>query len=277
MHKFLLLPLLLFCTCSNDVPSNGTLPTTTQSNGKTIASRFSPPKGFQRAESPNNSFAAFLRQLPLKPTNSKVYLFNGQLKANQDVHAAVVDLDVGKRDLQQCADAIMRLRAEYLYQEKAFEEISFNFTNGFPAPFSRWSNGEGVQVSGNKCSWVPKPQNNSSYSSFRKYMNLIFSYAGTLSLEKELSSKPVNDIAIGDVFIQGGSPGHAVLVVDMAVQVDTGEKAFLLVQSYMPAQDIHVLINPRSFNGSPWYFLSDVKNELPTPEWKFNAADLRHF
>ena len=43
---------------------------------------------------------------------------------------------------------------------------------------------------------------------------------------------------IGDVLIQGGSPGHAVIVVDMAENPATGEKLYLLAQSYMPAQDI---------------------------------------
>jgi hypothetical protein len=40
-----------------------------------------------------------------------VLLYNGAPKFRQDVHAAVIDIDVGTRDLQQCADATMRLRA----------------------------------------------------------------------------------------------------------------------------------------------------------------------
>ena len=100
----------------------------------------------------------------------------------------------------------------------------------------------------------------SDYTSFRKYMDLVFAYAGTYRLDREL--RPVvsetrlrheaADIAIGDVFIKGGFPGHAVLVADMAADPATSEKRFLLLQSYMPAQDIHVLKNPADGACSPW-------------------------
>ena len=65
----------------------------------TIASRFAPPAGFERVPVRPGAFGHWLRHLPLKPKGTKVYLHDGRLKANQSVHAAVVDLDVGRRDL----------------------------------------------------------------------------------------------------------------------------------------------------------------------------------
>lgn len=77
----------------------------------------------------------------------------------------------------------------------------------------------------------------------QQYMKQVFTYAGTLSLSKEMKSvSDVNRLEAGDVFIKGGSPGHAVIVLDVATNAN-GEKVFLLAQSYMPAQDIHVLVN----------------------------------
>ena len=78
----------------------------------TIENRFTPPEGFARPAAEDKSFAAWLRGLPLLPGRPKVLLFDGREKGNQDAHDAVVDMDVGNRDLQQCADAVMRLRAE---------------------------------------------------------------------------------------------------------------------------------------------------------------------
>lgn len=54
---------------------------------------------------------------------------------------------------------------------------------------------------------------------------MVYIYAGTASLEKELKPKPIADLSIGDVFIRGGSPGHAMLIVDVALN-ETGKKSF---------------------------------------------------
>ena len=43
-------------------------------------------------------------------------------------------------------------------------------------------------------------------------MQWIFMYAGTLSLSKEMQPISINNMQIGDVFIQGGSPGHAMII-----------------------------------------------------------------
>jgi hypothetical protein len=171
----------------------------------------------------------------------------------------------------------MRLRAEYQFKEKKYEEIQFHFTNGFLANYSRWKEGERISVKGNDVKWYTGGQEDASYKSFRKYMDMVFSYAGTLSLNKELSKKLVEDLAIGDVFIQGGSPGHAVVVVDAAVHETSNEKIFLIAQSYMPAQDIHIIKKNRNLVYGPWYSTSEIQDELITPEWRFSAQDLKSF
>ena len=253
--------------------------------GNTIVTRFKPPAGFSRPEVANESFAGYLRNFPLQPTGTHVHLYNGQLKARQDVHLAVLDIDVDKRDLQQCADAVMRLRAEYLWQHERYAEISFNFTSGFPAEYQQWRNGKRIRVNGNKVNWTNGTTADVSYKSFRRYLVQVFAYAGTLSLEQQLKKKPLENIEIGDVLIQGGSPGHAVIVVDKAVNSASGEVAVMLAQSYMPAQEIHVLRNPGQSGESPWYFISldsavpgeAMNAKIATPEWDFTASDLKSF
>jgi len=112
---------------------------------------------------------------------------------------------------------------------------------------------------------------------FRNYMNYIFSYANTASLKNELKKvSSIQDIKIGDVFIQKGRPyGHAITVMDVATN-KKGEKVFMLSQSYMPAQDIHILINPNNLKLSPWYKINKLGN-LITPEWSFLYKDLMRF
>lgn len=242
--------------------------------GSTVEQRFSPPANTKRVST--SRFGKYLRGLPLKPDGTTVYLYNGRKKGRQDVHAAVINMDVGKRDLQQCADAVMRLRAEYLYKARQYHKIHFNFTNGFKAAYSKWREGYKISVRGNNVVWVSSRTANDSYESFREYLNIVFAYAGTLSLSKEMEAVAITDMQIGDVFIKGGSPGHAVIVVDMAEGSD-GEKYFMLAQSYMPAQDIHILKNKSNSSYSPWYRMSDIREYVATPEWIFSVNDLKRF
>ena len=282
MQKFqFLLPLIflsagLFCT-NHDTAQP--IPETNRSlenpPDSLLFQRFAVPSGFKRSEADAASFAHYLRNLPLKPPGSLVRYFDGDLKQNHGVYDAVVDLPIGRKNLHQCADAVIRLRAEYLWKRRDFDQITFNFTNGFPAEYQRWRKGERIKVRLNHASWVASAAPSDSYQTFWAYLEMVFSYAGTLSLDKELHPKPLSELEIGDVFIRGGSPGHAVIVVDMAVS-EAGEKVFLLAQSYMPAQELQILKNPNDPKLSPWY-AADFGETLHTPEWSFQKAALKGF
>ncbi len=250
---------------------------TINTSGTTLETRILSPDNFQRTKENKNSFSEYLRQLPLKPHGAEVMLYNGKTKPNNNIYVAVVDMEIGYKDLHQCADAIMRLRAEYLWNQKRYKDIHFNFTNGFRVDYSKWMEGKRIVVKGNKSYWIKKSNASNTYQDFWNYMELIFTYAGTLSLSKELESVDIADLRAGDVFIWGGAPGHAVLVVDIAKNLDTNEKIFLLAQSYMPAQEIQILQNPNNPELSPWYFATDIKEEIITPEWTFNIRDLKRF
>src|SRR6266511_4883494 len=108
---------------------------------ETIESRVSVPPGWKRVQVSLDSFAAWLRGLPVKPGRPDVRLFDGQRKRNQEAHHLVLDVDVGKRDRQQCADAVIRLRAEFQHQAGHDGDICFPFTDGAPARWEEWKHG----------------------------------------------------------------------------------------------------------------------------------------
>lgn len=245
--------------------------------GQALSRRIPPPARYERVAVPRGSFQEWLRNLPLKPGNPPVHLHDGRPKANQEAHVAVVDIDVGKLDLQQCADAVIRLRAEFLYARQQLDGIHFNFTNGEAAFFSRWIEGFRPSIKGNRVAWRKTAGNDRSHASLMAYLGTVFSYAGTASLAQELQPvEDIHDMQIGDVLIQGGFPGHAVIVVDMAEDRESGKKAFALAQSYMPAQDIHLLRNPARSPATAWYDL-EFGETLTTPEWTFRKSHLRRF
>ncbi len=209
------------------------------------------PTNYCRNEIASNSFAYWLRQVSLKKDKS-VYLYNHTLKANQSAQFAVLNVSVGNKDLQQCADAVIRLRAEYLFSQNEMNKISFtdNEKNNysFSKPFTR--------------------------EHFIQYLDKVFAMCGTASLSQQLTSKNnFNEIEIGDVIIRGGFPGHAVIVMDVAQNANK-KKIFLLAQSYMPAQDIHILKNENNKDISPWYKIPSDEI-IKTPEYIFYKNELK--
>ena len=269
---------ILFCACQGQVTTPNSTTVVTSSSVPTTPEKvkeISLPSGFQRIPVDSNSVGAFYRNLSLKKDN-KVYLYNGALKGNQQAKYAVLDIDVGNKDLQQCADATMRLRAEYLFHHHQKDKIQFHFTSGDLAKWTSYSEGYRSKISGNNVTWVKTAQKDTSYACFRKYMDLVFSYCGTRSMDKEVIAVLAKDIQIGDVFHETGNPyGHAVTVMDLAVD-SSGNRIFMLSQSYMPAQNIHILKNPNSRDGNPWYTKTDGL-ALRTPEWTFPAGSLKRW
>ncbi|HRD51292.1 MAG TPA: DUF4846 domain-containing protein, partial [Flavobacteriales bacterium] len=189
---------------------------TTAQTSASLVDRFPPPPGAKRDPCAPNSFGAYLRGIPLLPADSPVLLHNGMRKWRQDVHAAVLDVSVGTKDLQQCADAVMRLRAEHLFAVGRQDEIAFNLTNGFRVDWARWRKGSRMRVTGNRCTWTESAKPDSSHKALLSYLDFIFTYAGSLSLSLELMPGDRSTIEAGDVIIQGGSPGHAVIVLETA-------------------------------------------------------------
>jgi hypothetical protein len=248
--------IIISAVSCNDISSQRQPLVITKNDREILKTQFSTveeipvPQGYTTKKNDFGSFAGWLQKISLKKDNA-VYLFNGALKTNQQAQFAVLNISVGKQDLQQCADAVMRMRAEYLYSRGTYEEISFTDYRGrlynFSAPYNR--------------------------NNFMNYLNTVFGMCGTASLSKQLRSKSLIDMVAGDVLIRGGFPGHAVIILQTA-QNGQGDKIFMLSQSYMPAQDIHILKNPVDPEISPWYKL-DPANRIITPEYIFDKNELK--
>lgn len=274
MKKFL--PILL-AIVSITIFSASTQQKTLNTQGTTIVTRILPPTGFVREDCANTSFTYYLRNLPLKPHGSKVHLYDNSVKSYQDGAFAVVNMEIGNTDLQQCADAVMRLRAEWLWKQKRYSEIHFNFTSGDRIDYVKWAEGSRIKVLGSKVSWTKTAEKDYSYITFRKYLDKVFMYAGTASLTRELVSVPINNIQPGDVFIQSGNPGHAMIVMDVVSNPTTKQKAFIAAQSFTPAQEIEIVRNLNDATNSPWYIVDNKGQNIVFPQWTFSAFELKRF
>lgn len=241
--------------------------------GIILEERIAVPEGYKRTEEDAGSLAAFIRGYKLKPAGSQVLLYDGTQKGNQSAHAAVFELPIEEYDLQQCADSVMRVYAEYYWSTGQYDKIAFHFTNGFDAHYSKWREGYRIKVDGNNVYWSKTAGYDDSYESFVQYLKMVFMYAGTLSMESEAEQIQLSDIRVGDVFLYGASPGHVVMIVDVC-EDESGKKAFLLGQGYMPAQEFHVLKN-NMHEDDPWYYEDEIEYPFSTPEYTFKEGSLK--
>lgn len=238
----------------------------------TSISSIPPPAGYIREQLPDKSFGKWLRDRQLKKENV-VRLFNGKPKSRQNGHYVVLNIKTGSRDLQQCADAVIRLRAEYLLANGRVDEISFLSTSMQSLRFADWCKGRRYRLKGEKLEFYETGQTvKADTLQLDKWLEFVFMYAGTYSLQKQLKPKtPGEPVRPGDVIVEGGFPGHAMIVMDVCKN-DRNENYFMLAQSYMPAQDMHVVLNPEE-ESSPWYNTKPGEI-LHTPDWSFGKMKL---
>ncbi|MFC6224288.1 DUF4846 domain-containing protein [Hymenobacter artigasi] len=252
-------------------------PWATSPSAQTLAARFPAPPNCRRVPVAAGSWGEWLRWLPLKPAGTKARLYNGQLKDRQDVVAAVVDIDVPPQDLQQCADAVIRLRAEYVFSHDP-NKVHFHLTTGYDFWFSDFVTGHTFRVMNEEVLPATRPAEAPTHAALARYLVPTFGYAGTLSLSRELRPVLLAQVQPGDVLIHGGAPGHAVLVVEVAENPASHQKYVLLAQSYMPAQSIHLLRNVDVPALGAWFAVPGPNEaEFNTPEWTFARQELKRF
>jgi hypothetical protein len=234
------------------------------------------PEGFFPSKKGDSVFTNWLLQQKLKRNNT-VHLYNGQVKSNQQNHYAVVDMDIGKKDLVQCADAVMKIRGDYLFSMGLYNEIKFLSTSGETLSFVNWLKGMRWKLQGSRLvSFYARNETNKTEKEYNAFMDFVFSYCGSYSLSKQLETIwDISTMQPGDVIVEGGFPGHAVTVMAVA-ENKIGKNIFLLSQGYMPAQDIHILKNYSRPVLNPWYSAEDIF-PLITPEWKFEKGSLKRW
>ncbi len=224
---------------------------------ETVRQRFEPPAGFTRMVVPDNGFAAWLRQLPLKESGNPVLDFRGKTfkQGNDTTVAAVADMNIKGRRLEQCMDVLLRFYAEYLIETGKQDSICFPLPDGLTLSWQQWRAGLRPHFKGLHFQLRQSAAAGSSTKSFRRYLDTIFSYSGSQTFYHYYPQIPLKDIRSGDFIVRKEGKGHAVLIVDVA-QNARGEKAALVGQGDTPACQFYLL---KGKNGSAWFPLnSDV-------------------
>lgn len=273
--RFVIPILILLCAAPAAAQSYPWLDDVESAPTQRLDAAFAPPEGFTRVQAADDSYASWLRGLPVRTDRKSVLSYTGSPIAAPS--AGVVLLDIGRRNLQQCADSVIRLHAEYHWQRGNADALGYHFTNGDLSTWKKWRRGERFKVSGAKVKRVRGRATKITHAAFRGYLDHTFRYAGTRSLHRD-SDEIKGDLMPGDFFVEGGGPGHAVILLDVAVHPD-GRRVALVGQGFLPAQEFHVLTDRGGHvvNGV-WFLLPGEGEVLDTPSWRpFDRAAARRF
>ncbi len=232
--------------------------------GTTVGTRFKTPAGFQRMIYDEDSYAYYVQNLPLKAYGTQMYEYDGDLVENQSWCASVIVTEFHKRGWLQCADCVMKLVGDYLYEHERYSDIVFDNATGNRLKYTSWVGGD------------------YSKSKYEKYMTEVYYSANTSSFKAQNESVRLGlkNIFPGAYFIMDKDSkhtyGHAVFVIDVAKNPKTGEVAFLLAQGSTPSQDMHVFLNPLHPN-DPWYYSSEIGATFAIPFWIFDTKNLFYY
>lgn len=214
------------------------------------------PLGYSRVDVSKESYSKYLRSLPLKKQGTKVQLYTGGNANFQFLSAAVVDIPLLSNS-EQCADVTMRLRAEYLWKQGRYSDISFRHVNG-----------KLMQYHGG-----------SSRKAFEKYMVDVYGLCSTFSMYHETKVRDIKDVQPGDVLVyparKGMKYGHAVIVVDVAKSI-TGGIAIMCVEGNTPARDMHVVRNLNPMR-NPWFILDEDDETIYISIFRYSKDELRRY
>ncbi len=220
-------------------------------NAKTIG-EISAPMGYTRVE---GSYAEFMRGLPLKERGSKVQYYTGGDARLQMLSTGVIDLPLLSNS-EQCADMTMRLRAEYLFSQGRYSEITFRDVNGNTLRY----------------------QGGASRKALEKFLRNAYSVCSTFSVSRETKPRPISEVQPGDVLVYPARKlegmGHALIVVDVARK---GKKvAIMCAEGNTPAREAHIVRNLNPLE-NPWFFFDGDESTLWVSVFHFKKDELRHY
>jgi len=260
----------------NSLPAQSTLLPSIDSDAENIESRFHPPEGFKRIPVDTNSFAQWLRNMPLLPSGSPVLDYRGRIfkSADDTSVTAVINMNINRQNLLQCMDVIIRFRMEYQWEKGLKNNISSILPDGLPLSWPQWSDGYRPGFAGAHYYLKKIAKENSTYQNFKKYLNQIFELTGTQAFYHYYPDVEPADVRIGDFIIKKGNHGHAVMIIDLACN-EQGEMLALIGQGDTPACQFYLL---RYNKDSVWFPVDFSAKYLPLPiKKKMCWSDLRRF
>ena len=228
-----------------------------------LADRFPPPQGSQRIAPAEGSFGDWLEKIPIDTNKKILHYYTGDEALQQNGHAAIVDIPV-KNNVQDSRKIIMRIRAEYLYQQGRYDEIEFR-------------NKEGRII--NPRIWYaqkyPGTEFNFPYREFNRFIKESLPGADWSEYMNNLERIAPSEAEAGDIVYQKSGGSHAMMIAG-AAENPSRERMLLFIEGATPPAEVHVVANPADPSISPWYRMEESR-PVRTPYWVFNDRNFYRF
>ncbi len=243
---------------------------------ETLFGRIPEPFAFERQPLEAGSFAAWLRYLPLLPGKPDLLRFNGALSSHQQAYYAILDVPIGNQDAVHGVEAALLLKSLYMLSHGDESAISILLNSGAAVSYAQWQQGYRFVSRGNEVFWEQGPRRGTGWQDVLDFLVSAFPLTNTGALREVTVKIPPAELTNGSMLFHDAASGHVVIVLDVAIHPQTGDKLFLLAQGFTPAHQLHVLVNPKDPTISPWYRLYPDQT-LETPLYIFHYGLLRHW
>ncbi len=235
-----------------------------------------PSNSYHRIKVEPASFGEWLRDLPLKEKSSPVLDYRGKIfkPGTDSIVASVINWDIKNRRLEQCMDILIRLYAEYSWENNITTPLNLPLPGGYWLRWEDWKKGFRPVFKGINVQLRKKTISDSTPAAFRNYLNTIYNASHTQQFYHAYQAVDRNEVQIGDIIVKKGTKGHAIMIVDLAKN-EHGDLIALIGNGDTPACQFF-LLNFRT--GQPWIPLVFTKDILDLPlRRKMSWDGLRRF
>jgi hypothetical protein len=221
------------------------------------------PKGYQRIKTEKNSFAEWMRTLPVKPAGASILAYTGEKLPDTFYKIfGIIDIPLlSKRDIEQCADWAYRFWYEYQRETGQRENLWLSDYPGNKITFEKWKSEQKGK----------DPTLSEFFIWTCDHANSYSQKMGLYEVKEERQLKP------GDLMVQNqkGGVGHVSILFDVC-ENEAGGRLYLIGFGFMPAQECHIEEAPADLGQEGWFTLDGYRQYLKQ-HLDFGKPELRSF
>ena len=221
------------------------------------------PEGYERYPSKRLTlYQHWLSNLPLKPKNTPVLNWKGEIISKADTLNGIMDINMDSKYITDADIPVLLIMHFYRLQGK-LEEFNINLKDNLVVNYKDWLRGKYIDEKDRDVYFRNEGLRRiDTDEEFENYIDFVTKIFDTKALRKNVEHVDSRAAKASHMFIQfreddPDSVGHTAIVLDIAVLIDNPRK-MLIAHGGNPAQSVVV---PRAGYtvGDQWYTLEELR------------------